>query len=345
MSKATYEGIKENTNKRPFVITRACYAGTQKYSTVWTGDNQSIWEHLRMAVPQLINLGLSGMAFCGTDVGGFSYDSTGELLSRWVQVGCFSPLFRNHSSTRTRDQEPWAFDKQTEDICRKYIKLRYKLLPYFYDILKNTEETGLPLMRPLFMHYQNDEKVYEINDEFLVGENILVAPVIEQGKTARIVYLPEGIWIDYWTGEVYEGKNYIIKEAPLDTCPIYIKEGSIIPNYVDQNYVGEKEMYSLILDVYPGFGEYNHYVDDGESFEYRNGCYSLYKFKMDKGERLTINVSKLNDGYDDYKTFNFKINNISTDEIKVNGESVEFKNVGNGVEFEVPSQNMTIEIL
>src|SRR5699024_2471172 len=120
MDKATYEGIKKSTNKRPFVVTRACYSGTQKYSTVWTGDNQSTWEHLRMSVPMLMNLGLSGMSFCGTDVGGFGYDCTPELLSRWVQVGAFTPLFRNHTTIYSRDQEPWAFDKITEDINRKY---------------------------------------------------------------------------------------------------------------------------------------------------------------------------------------------------------------------------------
>lgn len=226
MSKATYEGIKKYTNKRPFVITRACYAGTQKYSTVWTGDNQSLWEHLRMSIPMLINLGLSGFSFAGTDVGGFGHDCTGELLSRWVQVGAFSPLFRNHSALHTRDQEPWAFDQVTEDINRKYIKLRYTLIPYLYDIMREGEINGLPVMRPLMLHYQDDKNTYEINDEFLCGENILVAPVVEQGKKARIVYLPKGDnWVDFWTKEVFEGGQYIIKQAPLDVCPIYVKQG------------------------------------------------------------------------------------------------------------------------
>ena len=187
MDKATYEGIKKATNKRPFVVTRACYSGTQKYSTVWTGDNQSTWEHLRMSVPMLMNLGLSGMSFCGTDVGGFGYDCTPELLSRWVQVGAFTPLFRNHTTIYSRDQEPWAFDKITEDINRKYIKLRYKLIPYMYDIFYKGEQSGLPIMRPLMLHYQNDHKTYEINDQFLFGENIMVAPVLEQGKQARMI--------------------------------------------------------------------------------------------------------------------------------------------------------------
>ena len=129
MARATFDGIRKATGKRPFVITRACYAGTQKYSTIWTGDNHSFWEHLRMSIPMLCNLGISGMSFVGTDVGGFSFDCTGELLSRWVQVGAFTPLFRNHSAANTRDQEPWTFDATTEQINRKYIQLRYRLIP------------------------------------------------------------------------------------------------------------------------------------------------------------------------------------------------------------------------
>ncbi|SEF63969.1 alpha-glucosidase [Caloramator fervidus] len=308
MAKATYEGIKKHTNKRPFVITRACFAGTQKYSTVWTGDNHSFWEHLRMAVPMLLNLGLSGIAFCGTDVGGFQFDATPELLSRWVQLGCFMPLFRNHSCIHTRDQEPWAFDKITEDINRKYIKLRYKLLPYLYDLMYQCEKTGLPVMRPLFLHYQNDKNTYELNDEFLFGENILVSPVLEQGKNIKAVYLPEGDWIDYWTKEEYKGGGYILKYAPLDLCPMFIKKGSIIPNFEIQNYIGEKKMNKLILDVYPGDGVYYHYKDDGETFEYKNGKYNFYKFTMKLNDFLEINIEKEHYGYEDYKEFEFIFN-------------------------------------
>ena len=251
MDKATYEGIKEATNKRPFVVTRACYAGTQKYSTVWTGDNQSTWEHLRMSLPMLMNIGLSGMAFCGTDVGGFGFDCTGELLSRWVQVGTFTPLFRNHSTIGSREQEPWAFDEITEEINKKYIKLRYKFIPYLYDMMHKCEKSGAPIIRPLLYNYQNDKKTYEINDEFMFGDNVLVSPVVEQGARQKLVYLPKGnSWIDYWTGEEFEGGQYIIKDAPLDICPIYIKTMSIISNGEDVNYIGEKDTECLNLSIY-----------------------------------------------------------------------------------------------
>lgn len=345
MSKATFEGLKKHDNKRPFVITRACYAGTQKYSTVWTGDNQSFWEHLRMSLPMLMNLGISGFSFCGTDVGGFGFDCTGELLSRWVQVGCFTPLFRNHSAMHTRDQEPWAFDKQTEDINRKYIKLRYKLLPYLYDLMYNGEETGLPVMRPLVLHYQDDPKTYEINDQFLFGEHIMVAPVVEQGKTVRGVYLPEGQWIDYWTKEIYRGSQYIIKEAPLDVCPIYIKKGSIIPNYPVQSYVGEVEITNLELDIYPGNGEYVHYQDDGESFNYQEGEFNLYQFKMIEGEGLEISVGLPHQKYNQsYNTITYTINNFVAKEVLVDGKAIDFSTSENKTIFKYKGHNGVIKI-
>ncbi|RDY29713.1 DUF4968 domain-containing protein [Romboutsia weinsteinii] len=328
MSKATYEGIKKETNKRPFVITRACYSGTQKYSTVWTGDNQSTWEHLRMSIPMLMNLGLSGLSFCGTDVGGFGFDTTKELLSRWVQVGAFTALFRNHTSIYTRDQEPWAFDKDTEDIYRKYVKLRYKLLPYIYDVFKSGEVTGLPLMRALLLEHQDDEETYEINDQFLVGENILVAPVVEQGKKARMVYLPRGSkWIDYWTKEILEGGQYIIKSAPLDTCPIYIKEGSIIPNYPDIKYVGEKDIDILTIDVYRGDKDTSsiHYQDNGEDFDYKDGKYNLYKFDMNNKESLEFDINITHNGYNKfYKGYEIIFNNFVAKEVLIDEKEVEF---------------------
>ena len=296
MAKATYEGLKRLDGRRPYVITRACYAGSQKYSTAWTGDNHSIWAHLKMAVPQLCNLGLSGMSFIGTDIGGFGSDATKELLCRWVQVGCFSPLFRNHASKGSRFQEPWQFDEETLDINRKYIKLRYRLLPYFYDLFYQSEREGLPIVRPLIMHYEQDEVAKNMNEEFLVGENLLVAPVLDQGQTCKMVYLPEGNWYDYWTKELVEGGRYILRDAPLDVCPVYVKAGTILPNYTEQSYVGEKEQDTLILDVYPGEGSYTHYQDNGEDFAYQAGEYNEFQITIDRNNTCTINL--VQEGYE-----------------------------------------------
>ena len=229
MSRATFEGLQKLSDKRPFVITRAAYAGTQKYATVWTGDNQSLWSHLQMMVPQLCNLGMSGFAFAGTDIGGFGADTTPELLTRWIEAAVFSPLFRNHSCQGTRRQEPWQFDDQVVGIYRKYVKMRYRFLPYLYDLFYQGEQTGLPVMRPLVLHYPKDPETYNLNGEFLVGENLLVAPVLEQGATKKMVYLPEGEWYDYWTGEKITGGKYFLRDAPIDLCPMYLKEGTMIP--------------------------------------------------------------------------------------------------------------------
>ena len=340
MCKATYKGIKDATKKRPFVVTRACYAGIQKYSTCWTGDNQSTWEHLRMAVPMLMNMGISGVAFCGTDVGGFGFDCSKELLSRWVQVGAFTPLFRNHSSMGTRDQEPWAFDKMTEDINRKYIKLRYSLLPYLYDCMKICEDTGIPVMKPLILNYEADKETYEINDEFLFGDNILVSPVLEQGKDKKMVYLPNGDkWIDFWDNKEYDGGQYIIKDAPIDICPIFVKASSVIPSYEVQNYVGEKVIDTLKLNIYLSNDdnnfEYTHYVDDGKSFAYKDGEYSKYRIVVKGRDEVVIDVNKIVDGYcDQYEYIEIIINKDCTN-IICDGENVKFKKVRDKVHFTV----------
>lgn len=328
MCKATYEGLKLQTGKRPFVVTRACYSGTQKYAVVWTGDNQSTWEHLRMAIPMLLNLGLSGFAFCGTDVGGFGHDCTGELLCRWVQLGAFTPLFRNHSALGTRDQEPWAFDEKTENINRKYIELRYKLIPYFYDLFRIAEKDGSPIMRPLFYEYQSDKRTYDISDEFLVGDSILVAPIVEKGKRRRIVYIPHGSkWIDYWSGEEYEGGQYIVKSAPLDTCIMFVKEGAIIPLYEKkQNYIGEDNNIEVTFDIYFGDEEkkssYINYLDDGESFNYKNDEYNKYLITAESTEsKVYIEFKNEYNGY--IKTYNnvhFKLHNLNGRSVILNGQ-------------------------
>ena len=280
MDRATYNGIKKATGRRPFVITRACFAGTQKYSTAWTGDNRAVWTHLRTAIPQLCTLGICGMSFVGTDIGGFNQDTTPELISRWVEAACFSPLFRNHCDKWARQQEPWMFGERTLSIYRKFVKLRYAFIPYIYDLMFEGEKTGLAVMRPLALHYENDPKALKCNTEFTVGENLLVAPIVEQGATDRAVYLPRGDWFDVNTGKKIRGGRSIIADAPLDTLPMYAKAGSIFPNYEEMNYIGEKKLDRLILKVFPGSGEYRHFEDNGEDFAYRRGEYNEYLFTI-----------------------------------------------------------------
>lgn len=296
MAKATYCGLKEVDGKRPFVISRACYAGTQKYSTTWTGDNHSMWLHLQMAIPQLCSLGLSGMTFAGTDVGGFGSDCTKELLCRWVQLGSFSPLFRNHSSMGSRYQEPWQFDEETVNVYRKAVQFRYHIIPYYYDLFFMGEKTGFPVMRPLVFHYEKDDAARNCNSEFLVGENLLVAPIVNQGETKKLVYLPEGTWYDYQTGERLKGSQWLVKEAALDTCPIYVKAGTVLPVWRQMDYVGEKDTDSILyLEVFPGEGSYMHFQDNGEDYEYQNGAYNQYCCVLTR--EGNIKISCVHNGY------------------------------------------------
>lgn len=304
MSKATYEGLKKHDGRRPFVITRACYSGAQKYTTVWTGDNHSIWAHLQMSIPQLCNLSLSGIGYAGADIGGFLADTTPELLVRWVEAACLTPLFRNHSELYSIRQEPWKFGKEAENIYRIYVRLRYKLIPYLYDLFYEQELSGLPVIRPLVLNYEHDEKVKNLNNEYMVGDSLIVAPVVEQGSDERLVYLPEGEFYDFWTGEKLEGGRSFIRSAPLDMLPLYVRAGSIIPVYPEQNYIGEKEIDTLELNIYPGVGSYSHYQDDGESFLYRKGVYNKFVCSLD-GKQL--NIDCVHNGFDKvYK--NYRIN-------------------------------------
>ncbi len=315
MAEATYNGLKENSHKRPFVITRACYSGSQKYTTVWTGDNQSIWTHLKLAIPQMLNLGMSGLPFCGVDIGGFGSNTTPELLSRWIEACCFSPLFRNHSAKMTRRQEPWTFNKSTLDIYRKYVKLHYKFIPYLYDLCYEESLTGIPMLRPLVMEYENDPNAKTCNDEYLVGNSILVAPVTSPGVSVRSVYLPKGIWVDYNSGKRIKGGRYILYHAPLDVCPIFIKGGSILPTYPDIPNLDMKNTRRLVIEFYPSeyYGNpsqyinhscyYMHYQDNGTDFKYQTGEYNLYKFSFSPNRPGGLKIKLTRNGYKDkYKS-------------------------------------------
>ena len=226
MGKATYEGLKEQLNgKRPFLLTRAAYAGVQRYGAVWTGDNRSFWEHLQMSLPMVMNMGLSGIPFAGPDVGGFAHDTNPELLVRWTQVGAFTPYFRNHSALETIYQEPWQFGEEYEKILKKYIQLRYEWMPQLYSLFYEASKTGLPIMRPLLLEYPEDEKTYNLHDQFMIGNNVVVAPILTPGITDRAVYLPAGEWVEQSTGKSYEGEKVHLIHAELDELPIFVKKG------------------------------------------------------------------------------------------------------------------------
>ncbi|MTI68663.1 MAG: glycoside hydrolase family 31 protein [Firmicutes bacterium] len=318
-AKATYNGLKNiNDNKRPFILTRAAFSGTQRYAALWTGDNTSIWEHLESSIPMYLNLSLSGFSFIGGDVGGFLEDSNGELLTRWTQLGAFTPLFRNHSAKGTINQEPWSFDDETLKNTVKYIKLRYNFITYMYNLMRESSKEGEPALRPLFYHYQNDENTFNINDQFLLGEKLMICPITRPAKYVRMIYLPKGVWYDYWTKEKITGGRYIIKEAKLDVLPMYVKAGAILPKDTCMNYIGEKDE-KLDIEIYAGENnEYNIYFDDGLSFDYKDGVYSeiLIKLQEDK-ENINIETNILKDKYN-IPEYNFKVYGNDDKDIIIN---------------------------
>ncbi|WP_096201643.1 glycoside hydrolase family 31 protein [Bacillus sp. FJAT-45350] len=274
MGESTYEGLKKQLNgKRPFLLTRAGYAGVQRYGTVWTGDNRSFWEHLQMALPMCMNLGMSGVPFCGPDVGGFAHDATGQLLARWTQFGTFTPYFRNHSALDTVRQEPWSFGEEVEKNVKKYIEQRYVWMPHLYTLFKEASKTGVPVMRPLVMEYPTDENTFNLSDQFMVGEQVIVAPILTPDTFHRVVYLPEGNWVNYWTDEKLTGKQHHLINADIETLPIFVKEGAILPHgsVKRSTEVPDKK---VTIHIYPKQGEeisYHFYEDDGKTFDYEKG--------------------------------------------------------------------------
>ncbi len=274
MARATREGLqKQFPNKRPFVLTRAAYAGAQRYAASWTGDNESSWEHLRLSISMVLNCGLSGMAFNGPDVGGFVGEAEAELFTRWMQLGSMLPYFRVHTAYGTPRQEPWSFGEDYEKIVRRYLELRYQLMPYIYSTFAQCAQEGLPVVRPLFLIDPEDEDLFGINDEFMLGDIVLVAPVVEPGATQRAVYLPKGVWYEYDTGKLIDGAQSITVKAPLERMPIYIRAGRVLPMWPVMQYVGERPLEEARLRVYAGSGETTFYEDAGEGLDYRNGAY------------------------------------------------------------------------
>ncbi len=302
MSKATYEGLeKQLKGHRPFVLTRAGYSGIQRYAAIWTGDNRSYWEHMAMSIPMTLNLGLSGVAFNGPDIGGFEHHASGGLFVRWLQMGVFFPYCRNHSAINTRRQEPWQFGEEVENISRKYIELRYRWMPYLYSLFYQTTQTGVPVIRPLLLEYPQDPRVYNLCDQFLVGSHILVAPIYRPDTEYRSVYLPEGVWYDYWTGQRYQGEGHILVHAPLEKLPLFIKAGAIIAEEPVRQYAEENIEPILKIEVYGGAkgnSSFKLYQDDGISTEYQKGIHNIIRLDLDEKENeITFSYLFEHQGY------------------------------------------------
>jgi alpha-glucosidase len=296
MARATREGLlKLRPDRRPVVITRAGYAGLQRHALQWTGDNSSWWEHLWMSMPQLQNMGLSGVAWAGVDVGGFFGDTNGELLARWYEFGVFQPFCRNHAAKGTRNQEPWLFGEEYEGVIRKMLKLRMRLLPYLYALFEECHRTGAPILRPLLFEHPADETTYTADDEFMLGSALLVAPITRPGIEHRHVYLPEGTWFHLWTGERHGGPAHVLAHAPLGQPAVYVKANGAIPMWPEANHVSEAPNDPLTLVLYPAEGSDSStlYEDAGDGFGYENGEYARRTIRCEaSGDRITVRLGE-----------------------------------------------------
>jgi alpha-glucosidase/alpha-D-xyloside xylohydrolase len=311
-----YEGpLQDRPDERPWSLHRNGYAGAQRYGGwIWSGDVQSRWATLAAHVPVGVSHSLSLTPFWGTDTGGFvpTKELTGELYTRWFQFSAFNPLFRSHGRT-WKLRLPWGWntgefgpvesregpDKselrnaEVEPICKKYLELRYRLLPYNYTLMREACDTGLPPMRALFLHYPGDAEAVKLGDEYLWGRDLLVAPVVEKGATSRRLYLPEGTWFDWWTGKTTKGKQWIERNVDLATMPLYVRAGAIIPLDPVRQYTAQTVTDPTTLRVYPGAnGTFTLYDDDGKSLGYRDGSGAKtvwLRFQWDDAQRrLTL---------------------------------------------------------
>lgn len=289
----------DRPNERPYALHRNGYAGMQRYgSFLWSGDVYSTWETLKVHIPIAINTALTGIPYWGTDIGGFvpTKEFTAELYLRWFQFGAFCPLFRCHGRA-WKLRLPWGWNtgdpgpieinnyngaaipdssqlhnEQVETICRKYLELRYRMLPYLYSTVHECATTGMPIMRALWLHYPDDPKAVACGDQYMWGKNVLVAPVVGKGSVTRQVYLPAGGWYDFWTQERLEGAREVSRNVDLETMPLYIRAGSILPLGPVKQFTAEKVEQPLGLSVYPGAdASFLLYEDDGISFNYRKG--------------------------------------------------------------------------
>jgi len=305
-SRATYEGLlKQNPNERPFVLTRATYAGGQRYAATWTGDNSSTWNHLRQTTPQLVNLGLSGFALVGADIGGFAGNPSPELLTRWLELGAFQPIDRDHAAKGTRDHEPWVDGPDAEVLRRRAIEARYRLLPYIYATAEENSRNGMPILRPLFLEFPHaaadgHPMDLDASGEFLLGHDLLIAPNPSPDEVAPYeLHLPAGLWYDYWSGKEMKSSNSATAvdrekrddllaappqtlSAQADPIPVFVRGGAILPLASPSENVDAMQAKQLTIRVYAnevgGTCQGSLYMDDGHSFAYQHGEYERINF-------------------------------------------------------------------
>ncbi|MDD8017698.1 MAG: glycoside hydrolase family 31 protein [Bacteroidota bacterium] len=286
-AKTIYDGFTElRPNERVVNVSRSGFAGSQRYGVMpWSGDVARSFIGLQVQMPILLGMGMSGIAYQNSDIGGYArMPTTPELYIRWMEFGTFCPITRAHGAGETVNgypTEPWMFGAEAEKICREFISLRYQLLPYIYSLAHNNYETGMPFARPLFWLDPNDKQLGNESSSYMWGDAFLVSPVVTAGERTKNVYLPKGTWVNFWTDEIVQGGKTVSVAAPLERMPIFVKEGSIIPMAPLMNYSDERILDTLTLRIYPSFDKevtYSMYEDDGKTREYQSGKYSKTTF-------------------------------------------------------------------
>jgi alpha-D-xyloside xylohydrolase len=316
VTKAMYDGFREEFPRtRVFNLTRSAFAGQQRYAAAsWSGDVAATWEQFAEQIPAGLNFSMAGIPYWTTDIGGFFRDSTSlnpvfkdqytdpefiELMTRWFQFGTFNPLFRIHGF-RSKT-EIWRYGNEFENIARKYINLRYQLMPYIYSEAWKVTNTSELLMRPLVYDFQDDENTWEIADQYMFGENIMVCPVTSYHSRAKEVYLPRGNWYNYWTGQRLTGGKKVIVNAPLDQIPLFVKEGGILPLGPPVQYASEATDEPYTIMIFPGKdANYELYFDDNESYDYEEGNYSLIALSYKEKEGI-LELSSIHDEFVDFE--------------------------------------------
>jgi len=328
MIRASYEGARENTSERPFILTRSGYAGLQRYSAIWTGDNRAEDNHMMLGIRLMNSLGLSGVPFTGMDIGGFTGNPSVALYTRWIQLGAFIPYYRNHTGVNTKSAEPWAFGEEALEIARNYINLRYRLLPYLYSTFYEATQNGLPVMRSLAINYTFDPKIYDpqYQQQYLFGGALLIAP-FESGKDFGRIYLPAGKWYELYTGTVNEGGREQIIPLSTQQLPVYVKESSIIPMQSQIQNTTEQPADTLLLHVYNGGvkNSFVYYEDDGISFDYEKGAFYKRSITFDPAAKTLVLGKAAGSRASKFKYIKLLLHGFEQQSWKVKGKSVTAK--------------------
>lgn len=288
-AKAPFLKFQENNQMRGLEHTREGFAGIQRYPFIFAGDWPSLWQYFKPVIRAGLNIGLSGVPAWAHCMGGFEQVADPELYVRWVQFGMFSPIAHLFGMEHPNYKEPWSYGAEAQEIFTKYDKLRYRLIPYLYSAYYQSYLTGTPVIQALVFNYPQDVNTYSIDDQYFFGDQMMVCPVTVKGAKSRTVYLPEGQWVDYWTGEKFDGKKNILTLTPLTKLPIYIKAGAIIPMQPDMQYFGEKPVDPVTLDIYPsGNSSGKLYEDDGKSLNYQKGEFAQTEIKCSETSQAVI---------------------------------------------------------